>query len=98
VPNWNDIVVPALARDAVDRLRRVTAADVSALMVLVQLEADARGVLEPAAREAPWDAWQGARLRQGRVQFGLSAPEVAALAARLQRLVARIDGGEIALF
>lgn len=97
-PNWNDIRVPALPRDAVDRLRRVTAADVTALLVLTQLEADADGVLQPAAHEAPWDASEGARLRRGRAQFGLSANEVPELAARLQRLLARVDGGEIALF
>lgn len=97
-PNWNVIRVPALARDAVDRLRRVTEADVSALLVLAQLQADARGVLEPVRAEPPWDASEGARLRSGGVQVGLRADETAGLAERIQRLLARIDSGEIALF
>jgi len=66
--------------------------------VLAQLEADARGVLEPTTREPPWDASDGARLGHGRAQFGLRATEAAAVAARLTRLLARIDAGEIALF
>ncbi len=97
-PNWNDIHLPALRRTAVGRLRRVTAADLGALLVLVQLEADAGGVLQPVAREAPWDASEGSRLRPGRVQFGLTEADVAGLAARLQRLLARIDDGDIGLF
>jgi len=97
-PNWNVIRVPALGREAVARLRRVTAADLNALLVLVQLEADAQGVLQVAARQAPWDASRGARLRPRQAQFGLTANEIAAVAARLQHLLARIDAGEIGLF
>ena len=97
-PNWNVIRVPKLEREAVDRLRRVTAADLNALLVLVQLEADAEGVLQPARRESVWDASEGARLRPRRAQFGLTAKEAAALAARVQRLLARVDAGEIGLF
>jgi hypothetical protein len=96
-PTWNVIRMP-LQRSDIDRLRRVTAADVDALLVVAQLEADARGVLEPVSREAAWDASEGARLRRGRAQFGLTAAEVAGVAARLQRLLARVDDGEIALF
>jgi hypothetical protein len=97
-PNWNVIRVPALRRDKVDRLRRVTAADVSALLVLVQLEADAEGVLQPAPRQGVWDDADGSRLRPGQAQFGLTAKEAAGVAARMQRLLGRIDSGEIELF
>ena len=96
-PNWNVVRTP-LRRDAIERLRRVTAADVNATLVVAQLEADAHGVLEPARPEAPWDPSEGARLRRGRAQFGLNAAEAAGVAARLQGLLARIDAGEIALF
>ena len=98
VPNWNDIRVPALVRDHIDRLRRVTADKVSALEVLTQLEADPQGVLEPAKPAPPWDPAQGARLRPGRAQFGLKADEVAGVAARLQELLARVDAGKIPVF
>jgi len=98
VPNWNVVRVPALRRGAVDRLRRITAADVSALLVLVELRADAKGILQAAPREAPWDASAGARLRPGRVQLGLTDDEAAAVAARLERLLARVDAGDIAVF
>jgi hypothetical protein len=97
-PNWNVIRVPALRRDSVDRLRRVSAGDVSALAVLTQLEADPQGVLQPAKREGPWDASQGARLQKGRAQFGLTADEIAGVTERLEELLSRVDGGEIGLF
>ena len=97
-PNWNVIRVPALRRDAIDRLRRVTAADVNALLVLVQLEADAEGVLQPAPRQGVWNDAEGARLRPGEAQFGLTAEEAAGVAERMQRLLGRIDSGAIELF
>jgi hypothetical protein len=96
--NWNRIRVPALRRDAVDRLRRIGAGDVSALRVLAELRADARGVLEPVPAGTPWDAGCGARLRPGQVQMGLTADETAGLATRVQRVLARVDAGEIPLF
>jgi len=97
-PNWDVIRVPALPRASVDRLRRLTSDDVSALLVLAQLEADAQGVLQPARREPAWDPSKGARLRSGRAQFGLRAVDVAGVAARLQELLARVDAGEIPVF
>ena len=97
-PNWNDIRVPALGRAAVDRLRRITAADVNALLVLTQLQVDARGVLQPAAHEGPWDPSDGARLKPGRAQFGLTSADVMGIATRIQGLLARIDAGDIGLF
>ena len=97
-PNWNVIRVPALRRDSVDRLRRVAAADVSALSVLTQLEADPQGVLQPVKPEAAWDPADGARLENGRAQFGLTADEIAGVKARLEELVSRVDAGEIGLF
>jgi hypothetical protein len=98
VPNWNDIRVPALVRDHIDRLRKITATQMSALAVMTQLEADSRGILEPAKAEAPWDPSSGARLRPGRAQFGLKADEIAGLAARVQELLARVDAGKIPVF
>jgi hypothetical protein len=98
VHNWNVIRVPALVRDRIDRLRRITAERVNALAVLTQLEVDARGQLEPAAPDPPWDPSAGARLRKGRAQFGLKADEIAGVAARLQELLARVDAGEIPVF
>lgn len=98
VDNWNVIRVPALRRDAVDRLRRIGAADLSALLVLSELRADARGVLQPAPLGLPLDEENGARLGPGRVQLGLTADEVAGVAERLEHLLARVDTGEIPLF
>jgi hypothetical protein len=97
-PNWNDIRVPALRRTAIERLRRITTEDVSALLVLDQLEADPQGVLQPVKSEPPWDASDGTRLQPGRVQLGLTDGEAAGLGERLLKLIAGVDAGEVELF
>jgi hypothetical protein len=98
VTNWDVLRVPGLRRDAVDRLRRVTPQDVDQLMVVAELRADAHGVLQPVRPTAPIDPSKGVRVRDGRVQLGLTAVEAHAVGERIQRLLARVDAGEIPLF
>jgi hypothetical protein len=98
VVNWDVLRVPALRRESVDRLRRVTRADLNALAVVRELRVDRKRVLQPAEPSAPFDPAQGARVRTGHVQLGLTTDEIAGVAERLQQLLARVDAGEIATF
>jgi len=98
VTNWDVLRVPGLRRAAIDRLRRVTPRDVDALMVVAELRADRAGVLQPVPPTAPIDPSQGIRVRDGRVQLGLTADEAHAVGDRLKQLLARVDAGEIPLF
>jgi hypothetical protein len=98
VTNWHVLRVPGLRRDAIERLRRVTPRDVEQLMVVAELRADKAGVLRPVEPTAPIDPSQGVRIRDGRVQLGLTAGEAHAVGERLTSLLARVDAGEIPLF
>jgi hypothetical protein len=98
VTNWDVLRVPALRKASVDRLRRVTQADIDALLVVTELRPDRNGVLQPVKPGAPFDPSVGARARGTRVQLGLGRPEVDAVADRLRALLAHVDAGEIKTF
>jgi hypothetical protein len=98
VTNWDVIRVPALRRQSVDRLRRVTPRQLRSLLVAAELRADADGVLQPVAPSSPRDVDRGTRVTPGRVQLGLTRDEVDAVATRRAELLARVDRGEIPLF
>jgi len=90
--------VPALRKASVDRLRRVTEADLDALLVVSELRADRNGVLQPVRPGPAFDPAIGARVRGTQVQLGLGRPEVNAVAHRLKALLAHVDAGEIKTF
>jgi hypothetical protein len=98
VTNWDVIRVPALRKASVDRLRRVTKADLDALLVVRELRADRRGVLQPVKPGAAFDPSSSARVRGTQVQLGLSRPEVDAVGDRLRALLEHVDAGEIKTF
>lgn len=96
--NWHVIRVAAIRREVVARLRAVDGAALARLATLVELEADADGVLLPARSGAPIDPDRGVRTAQGRVQFGLTTAEIDALAKRISSLLERVDEGSLAVF
>jgi hypothetical protein len=99
VPNWDVLRVPALRRTSIDRLRRIGPADVDALLVVLELRRNAKGLLVAVKPPgAPLDPSSGARVRDGRVQLGLSRSEADAVGARLKDLLARVDAGEVKTF
>lgn len=97
VINWDRIHVPALARRAVTRLRAIGPDELRALGTLVEMHADARGRLWPVAPGAPLDADAGVRWRDGVLQLGLTADEIAGVAERVRTVLARVDRGELPL-
>jgi hypothetical protein len=96
--HFDEIRTRGLPKQSIDRLRRVTRQDLDKLGVLAQLEADAAGVLrnvEPGTNLKPEE---GSRVSPGRIQFGLTTAEIDAIEQRLRDLLARIYGGELAVF
>ncbi len=97
-PRWHVIFVPALRADSIERLRKLRREDLDHLGVVAQLEKDRRRILvnvPPGENLAPN---AGVRIENGSVQLGLSKAEIDALWRRIQRLLARADSGEIAVF
>jgi len=96
--NWHVIRVPAIRREVVRRLRALDRIALSALATLVELQADADGILRPVAAGAPLDPKCGVRTAPGRIQLGLTSKEIECLQQRLSSLLARVDDGSLAVF
>lgn len=98
VSNWDEIRVPAIRREVVDELEDVDREDLDELATLVELRADARGVLRAVKPTRPIDPTVGVRVEPGRVQMGLTTTEIDAVDARLRDLLRRVDQGTIPVF
>jgi hypothetical protein len=95
---WRTIRVPALPRNSIERLRKLSREDVNSLLVVNQLEADADGILRIVEPGPPIDPDGGAQREGTKVQFGLKTDEIDDVWERIESLVERVDEGEIALF
>ena len=94
---WNEINVPALPREAINRLRRVDQQQIEQLGVIVQLQAE-QGILQPVAPAANTDLSKGARVSRGTVQLGLEKKEIVGVQERVQDLLRKTHAGEITTF
>jgi hypothetical protein len=96
--NWNTTRVPAVRRDVVARLRDVDRAALSRLASLVELTKNGDGTLDPVRPGKPLDPDRGVRFGRGRVQLGLTAAEIDAVARRVNRLLRQVHRGRLAMF
>jgi hypothetical protein len=96
--HFNQIRTRGLPKQSIDRLRRVRRAELASLGVLGELETDSAGVLRSVEPRENVDPDLGMRVAPDRVQFGLTASEIDAMATRLQNLLERIDAGELETF
>jgi hypothetical protein len=96
--NWNVLRVPAIRRKVAERLRAVDEQALTALGTLVELHVDGDGVLRPVKGGPSEDPDRGSRVGPGRIQLGLTAPEIDAVRERIAALLQRIDRGEIGVF
>lgn len=94
---WRNLRVDAVDRALADRLRSLTLEELRArLGVIAQYElVDSRW--QPRERGANLDARRGVRRRANQLQLGLTSAEINSIERRRQRLVRRIDKGEISL-
>jgi hypothetical protein len=97
VHEWNYIVVPALARAEIERLRRITRAELDRLAVVTQYRIK-DGALEEVTPTAPLPHGDGVRRDGDTIQLGLTRREIDSLESRLKKLLAMVDRGAIALF
>jgi len=95
VENWDEIHVPALRREVVDRLRRLRRQDVNALETIAVVVADDEGILRP---EAPSDR-QDEKPPPDRptLRFGLTRGECDTIWNRRNELLERVDKRDRAL-
>lgn len=96
--NWESIWLPALRKQAIERLRKLTRKDLESLGVAVEMRADENGILRLVRHGENMDPSRGARVAPGRVQFGLTDSEIDGLENRLKKLLEQIDNGNLAVF
>ncbi len=98
VPNWDDIRVPALRRESVDRLRALERSDLEPLGVVAQLELDEHGVFQNASPGENLAPRKGVRTTDRVIQLGLTKSEIDDIWERIQELIEEVDEGEIQVF
>jgi hypothetical protein len=97
VHNWSELLVPALSRGLIERLRRITRGDLDRLAVVAQFEARG-GQLVPVAPSAPLLPDEGVRVRGDTIQLGLTTNEIEGVERRLRQLLEKVDTRQIAVF
>ena len=96
--NWDVIIVPALRKDSIDRLRQLKRQDLDFLGVVVQLEKDENGILMPVPAGENLDPKKSVRIHGGTVQLGLTRTEIGKVWERIEALIADVDSGKIPVF
>jgi hypothetical protein len=95
--NWAKIIVPALPRKTIERLRKLTRSDLDTLLTVAQYSATSKGMVEVPPTEAISES-TGVRRQGDVIQFGLTRKEVDSIASRLKTLLERVDRGKIQVF
>jgi len=98
IEQWQDIHVPALRQDSIERLRTIQRQDLDFLAVIAQLELDDKGILRPKPVGENLDPKEGAKYKDGILQYGLSISEIDNLWDRIQNIIAEVDAGNIQVF
>jgi hypothetical protein len=98
IEQWQDIHVPALRKDSIERLRTIQRQDLDFLGVIAQLELDENQVLRPKPAGQNLDPKKGAKYKDGTVQYGLSKSEIDDVWDRIQNVIAEVDAGNIQVF
>lgn len=96
--NWNRIRVLSLRRETIERLRATDETRVRALGVVAELRADDAGVLRPVEPSPIASPRKGSRVGEGWIQLGLTRDEISDLQQRIDRLLADVEAGRVALF
>lgn len=97
IDDWSEILVPALPRKQLDRLRKLTRRDLDTLLTVAQYSVTPQGLKEVPPTQALSET-SGVRREGDVIQLGLTRHEVDAIAARLKALLERVDGGKIKVF
>ena len=94
----NRLVIGGVPKQSLERLRRVTRADLDRLGVLGELRVDKNGVLRSVPPSANVGPSAGERTLPDGIQFGLTTEEIDEIEERLRQLRVRVGEGELATF
>ena len=91
---WSRIVVPKLPYRTIDRLRKVTRAQLDTLGTVAEFAIDSKQ-LEPIDNTAAFVEKDGIRRRGNVIQLGLTKREIDQIEGRIQDLLRKVDAKEI---
>ena len=94
---WDDIIVPALPKTQLERLRHLTRHDLDKLLTVAQYSVTKDGLVEVPPTQALADD-KGVRRQGDVIQFGLTRGEVDSVESRLKALLEKVDSGKIKTF
>lgn len=95
---WSRLHVDRVPAAAVERLRSLTREDLEAALGVVAEFQQVGDHLVPASPGPNLDPGRGVRVRDGRVQFGLTSREIRDVERRIERLLQDVDRGRLATF
>ena len=95
---WKDIIVPKLPRASIERLRKVTRADLDKLAVVAQFKVVGKQLEPGEPTESLPDTDDAVRHKDDLIQLGLTKSEIDGIDERLKALIKRADEGKIELF
>jgi hypothetical protein len=96
--DWRELRVPGVARQTVDRLRKITRADLERTLGVV-VEYEIRdGVLVAADKTENSSRGRGVRKSDTRLQLGLTRTEIDGVERRIRSLLERVDSGKLKTF
>jgi len=96
--HFDRIAVQGIPRDMVERVRRVTSADLDRLGVVGELRVGPDGILRSVPPSANVDPTKGQRTLPDGMQFGLTTEEIEGMKSRRQELLDRVNRAEISTF
>ena len=95
VRNWKSIRVPALPRDAVERLDRIKRTQIDALATVVEMRRTPEGGLEPRSPGPALSLDEGVRVSGPVFQMGLTGDEIDDVWERIEALREEIEEGDV---
>ena len=96
--HFDQIRVAGLPKQSIERLQKATPEQVDRMVVLVELQPDADGILRAAPATPGTDHTQGVRMVGKGVQMGLTTEETTEIYQRLQALLADVRDGKEQVF
>ena len=91
---WERIVVNKVPHEKIDRLRKITRADLDKLATVAEFSINGKQ-LDEIPTTAAFEDDEGVRLKENIVQLGLKTSEIDGIEARIKDLLQRVDTGKL---
>jgi hypothetical protein len=95
---WRNLRIPRVPAYTVERLRKITRADLErTLAVLAEYELQGTRLV-PVEKTENFNRGQGVRRKENRIQFGLTKFEIDGVENRIKNVIERVDRGRLKTF